>query len=224
MKDFFKKHILRTYLLDAGFVLVLGIFLLYARFKLSAFLVLINSYAPQLDSIDSNLDAATAELLTNNLDSITNNMYILLIIVPIIVFLIYFIFQGASFYYLKKEKKYLIYFFVTSSFSYILFTLLLTKGINMPLSLVFLLIAYLTFLSYIEIKEENYMRLLKKSYVMFPVFFGYLILWIISLSLFLMVILKYAIDDLSYILFAGLGLLVLFGVSYYKILIVKKFS
>ena len=40
----------------------------------------------------------------------------------------------------------------------------------------------------------------------------------------LMVILKYAIDDLSYILFAGLGLLVLFGVSYYKILIVKKFS
>mgnify|MGYP001563032919 FL=1 len=118
----------------------------------------------------------------------------------------------------------MIYFFVTSLFSYILLLLLLTKGFNIPIILVFLLIAYLTFLSYLQINEESYLMLLKRSYVMFLVFLGYLALWAISLSLFLMAILKYTISDMSYIPFVGLGLLTLLGTSFCKILVVEKFS
>lgn len=224
MKSIIKKNILRTFLLDLGFVLFLGTFLILARNKIGNYILQMNFYLPQIDSIDPNIDPSTAEILIKDANAIANNMFIFLIIIPIIVFLIYFIFQGLSFYYLKREKKYLIYFFVSSLFSYIIFIILLTKGFNLPFILIFLLIAYLTFLSYIEIREENYLKLLKKSYTLFFVFLGYLILWIISLSLFLMAILKYTINDLSYILFAGLGLLVLFGISYCKVLIVERLS
>ncbi|MBI2106688.1 hypothetical protein HYT57_01775 [Candidatus Woesearchaeota archaeon] len=218
------KNILRTFLLDFGFVLFLGTFLILARNKVGNYISQMNIYLPQINSIDPNIDPAAAELLIKDANSIANNMFIFLIVIPIVVFLIYFIFQGLSFYYFKKERKYLIYFFVTSLFSYLLLIILLTKGFNIPLILVFLLTSYLTFLSYLDVKEENYLRLLKRSHLMFLVFFGYTTLWIISLSLFLMAILKYIISDMNYILFAGLGFLVLLGISYCKILIVKRFS
>ena len=225
MKKIIKENIIKTYLLDLGFVLFLGVFLIIARNKIGNYISQMNSYLPQINSIDPNIDPVAAELLVKDANVIANNMFIFLLVVPVVVFLIYFILQGASFYYLKKEKKYLIYFFVTSLFSYILFILLLTKASsNILLILVFLLIAYLTFLSYIEIREEYYLKLLKKSYVMFFVFLGYLVFWAISLSLFLMAILKYTISDMSYIPLVGLGLIILFGVSLCKIMIMKKFS
>ncbi|MBI4159331.1 hypothetical protein HY500_03685 [Candidatus Woesearchaeota archaeon] len=225
MKKTSRKNIFRTYLLDIGFVLFLGFFLIFSRNIVGNYISQMNVYLPQINSIDPNLDPVGAEFLIKDANSISNNMFIFLLVIPVVVFLIYFIFQGLSFYYLKKEKKYLIYFFVTSLFSYILFALLLTKSsFNIPLILIFLLIAYLTFLSYLTINGEDYLKLLKQSYVLFFVFLGYLLLWIISFSLFLMAILNYTISNISYVLFAGLGLLVLLGISYCKILIVEKFS
>lgn len=224
MKKTIKENILRTFSLDIGFVLFLGAFLILARNKIGNYISQINIYLPQINSINPNIDPAVVDILIKDANSIVNNMFIFLFVIPVVVFLIYFIFQGLSFYYFKKEKKYLIYFFVTSLFSYLLLIILLTNGFNIPLILVFLLIAYLTFLSYLEIKEENYLKLLKRSHIMFLVFLGYITLWAISLSLFLMAILKYTINDMSYILFACLGLLILLGISFCKILIMKKFS
>jgi len=224
MKKIIKENIFRTYLLDLGFVLSLGIFLILARNKIGSYISQMNLYLPSINSIDPNFSSTAADFLINEANSIANNMFILLLIIPVVVFLIYFIFQGLSFYYLKRERRYLIYFFVSSLLPYALLMLLLTKGFNLPLILIFLLLSYLTFLSYLQIREEGYLGLLKKSYAMFFVFFGYLMLWAISLSLFLMAILKYTINDLSYFLFAGLGFLVLFGISYCKVVIVEKFS
>lgn len=224
MKKIIKENILRTYLLDIGFVLILGAFLLYAKSRLRDFLVLINSYAPQLNSIDPNIDAATAELLTRNVGDLANNAYIFLIIVPVIVFLIYFIFQGLNFYYLNKKRLYLLYFFVTSLITYVLFILLTLNGLsNWILILVFLLIAYLAFLSYLKIDQIGYLKLLKKSHILFFVFLGYSILWLISLSMFFMGLLNYSVNE-DYISFVILGLLFLFFVSSYRIWFMKTFS
>src|SRR3989344_1689911 len=186
MKETIKENILRTFSLDIGFVLFLGAFLILARNKIGNYISQINIYLPQINSINPNIDPAVADILIKDANSIVNNMFIFLFVIPVVVFLIYFIFQGLSFYYFKKERKYLIYFFVTSLFSYIVFILLLTESnFNLFLILISLLFAYLTFLSYLQIKEESYLMLLKKSYVLFFVFLGYLVLWILSLSLFL---------------------------------------
>src|SRR3989338_840073 len=150
MKKTIKETILRTYLLDLGFVFFLGLFLFYAKLKLKSLLTVIYAYAPQINAIDPNVDAAGAQNLIN---------------IPIIIFLVYVIFQGLNFYYLNKKKLYLVYFSFSSLISYILFILLIFKGFDLVLSLIFLVIAYLTFLSYFKINEKEYINLLKKSYI-----------------------------------------------------------
>ena len=102
MKKLIKENIIRTYLLDLGFVLLLGTFLILARNKIGSYILQMNIYLPQINSIDPNIDSAAAELLINDANSIANNMFIFLIVIPVVVFLIYFIFQGLSFYYFKK--------------------------------------------------------------------------------------------------------------------------
>ena len=223
MKKTIKETILRTYLLDLGFVFFLGLFLFYAKLKLKSLLTVIYAYAPQINAIDPNVDAAGAQNLINNIGNAAGTAYTLLIIIPVIIFLVYVIFQGLNFYYLNKKKLYLVYFSVFSLISYILFILLIFKGFDLVLSLIFLVIAYLTFLSYFKINEKEYINLLKKSYIMIPVFLGYLGLWLISLSMFFMSLLNYSVNE-NYIFSLILGLLFLFGVSWYRVLIMKRFS
>src|SRR3989344_45364 len=223
MKKTIKENIFRTYLLDIGFVLFLGLFLVYAKLKLKSLLTVIYAYAPQINAIDPNVDAVGAQSLINNIGNAAGSAYTLLIIIPIIIFLVYVIFKGLNFYYINKKKLYLVYFSFSSLISYILFILLIFKGFNLVLSLIFLAIAYLTFLSYFKINEKEYVNLLKKSYIMIPVFLGYFGLWLISLSMFFVSLLNYSVNE-DYIFSLILGLLFLFGVSWYRVLIMKRFS
>src|SRR3990167_1322322 len=146
MKKTIKENIFRTYLLDIGFVLFLGLFLVYAKLKLKSLLTVIYAYAPQINAIDPNVDAAGAQNLINNIGNAAGTAYTLLIIIPVIIFLVYVIFQGLNFYYLNKKKLYLVYFSVFSLISYILFILLIFKGFDIVLCLVFVVIAFLVFL------------------------------------------------------------------------------
>ena len=98
MKRIVKENIFRTYLLDLGFVLSLGIFLILARNKIGSYISQMNLYLPSINSIDPNFSSTAADFLINEANSIANNMFILLLIIPVVVFLIYFIFQGLSFY------------------------------------------------------------------------------------------------------------------------------
>ena len=102
MKKTIKETILRTYLLDLGFVFFLGLFLFYAKLKLKSLLTVIYAYAPQINAIDPNVDAVGAQNLINNIGNVAGTAYTLLIIIPIIIFLVYVIFQGLNFYYLNK--------------------------------------------------------------------------------------------------------------------------
>ena len=91
LKDFIKKNILRTYLLDIGFVVFLGLFLVYAKLRLKGLLVLISTYVPQINAIDPNVNSLAAETLIKDVSNIANTAFIFLIITPVVIFLIYFI-------------------------------------------------------------------------------------------------------------------------------------
>lgn len=224
LKDFIKKNILRTYLLDIGFVVFLGLFLVYAKLRLKGLLVLISTYVPQINAIDPNVNSLAAETLIKDVSNIANTAFIFLIITPVVIFLIYFTFQGLNFYYLNKKRLYLLYFFVTSLITYVLFILLILNELNnWVLILIFLLMAYLTFLSYLQIKGKEYLKLLKRSYLLIFVFLGYITLWLISVSILFMGLLNYSIGE-NYLVLLILGLLFLFFVSIYRIWFMKTFS
>ncbi|MEK6907139.1 MAG: hypothetical protein AABW45_01295 [Nanoarchaeota archaeon] len=214
-----KNKILKVFLLDLSYFLLLLFTLIFSRLKIGEILLKIQSYGPQLNSVNVTQNTLEAQNLLTQINGLTNNAYfIIFLAIPLIAFILYAILQGYSFYLLKKENNYFFKFSLASLPSVILITLLIFYP-DIYLFILLILIMYISFFLYF--KNLNKIRLIyTKIYKLFPLFLLYLLLSLIIISIFFIAYLN-LISNGSYILFI-VGLIVTLIFSYYKTILVEK--
>lgn len=116
IKEYFKKEWWKIYLCDLGWISLITVFLIYSRYKISAYLSLINSYAGDFNIIQQEISNNTAagayklQMLLSEVSPLVDKLNtFVFFIVPAVVFLIWILFNSIEYSILRKEKiRYLI--------------------------------------------------------------------------------------------------------------------
>lgn len=107
----YRKDFLKVYFSDLSLVLIIASFLIYARWKISSYLSLINSYVVDFNAVQEELTNQTAgavyklQLVLSEVSPLVNRLNLFVFfIVPLIVFIAWCIFMSINYSVLRNEK------------------------------------------------------------------------------------------------------------------------
>ncbi len=111
IKEYFKNNFLKIYLIDIVSIAAITIFLIYSRWKISNYLSLVNAYAVEFTTIQSELSnnsMGAAQKLQGVVAQVSPivdrlNMFVF-IIVPAVVFLLFIFYISLDYSIIRKEK------------------------------------------------------------------------------------------------------------------------
>jgi len=220
----FNNKVLKSFLLDLGFVIVITVFALFIKTKLQGYLDLLKQYGPSLALIDPSVNALEAQQVLQEVSGLANKAVFFIILIPVILFLLYVIFHGFNFYLLKKKDNYLLKFGLISLPGYVFLILMINYLFLGSLSwIILILLFFIAFVSYLQPTKKGFILLLKKYYYVIPAFIGYLaILFFIGFFIVLFY-LQTLINVYAYWLLV-LALIFIFGLSWYRNFLVEKFG
>jgi len=219
----FPKNFFKLLSLDVGFFVVITLLFVFFKAKINSYVFLFQDYSFVLASINPELNPVEAEQALQLVNSLANNALFLFILIPVILFIVYVAFQGGSFAFLQKKKNYLMKFSLITLPVYLLLVLAAFYGWPVWTWIFIFLLGYGMFLLYLQHDWKKVMKLFKKAYVTFPLYLGYAaFFFFIGLFLFYFY-LQTIIELYPYWIFAVI-LILLLGLSWYRLWLVKKFG
>ncbi len=203
----YKENFIKIFLLDLAFFFFSFLTLMFVKNKIQNYLALLQSYAPQLTTIQE-INATNPETLAlvSQLESITRNtLFFAYIIVPLLFLLIFVVTKGFIWKILiseiKNKKRFFFRFSMVTVTAIILFTLLTFPSMSnasffnyLDISIIKIIVLSL-FISYFasviysnlnghssfySIIKSSIAKSIKKIYIILPVF---LLFYVLSLAL-----------------------------------------